>query len=370
MAVLLDAWGIGKRVCLNIKHKMEIASGVYGVGGPGFMPSIRDYTIPPMISDDQEYIDLIPFLLFDEVILDKSTFRFATQTKSLPGGTREVFEYLDDKEIIKKIDYKKELEGREIEIIRKTKTKIHDETIYPIVIESAKSWKTYLLNLKHNNKISNYVADTADAIDEYIMAFQKRGNIDQETLNLLEYQMWDVQCLKTLHERLKCPVYFWKDYGTLFNHGYLKEPAPELVREINTFSKLWDLYVPLSISTRPDLFVKLREDSRLIELRKFIKEISDSDTDIDESFLEDIRDDIANIDDGAVKYTRLSGFLFLALSPYYPQLSVAGILAAEAMAEIIKHRSKNKFKWHYFLQNSHKLFHKNTLKLKRMKRLP
>ena len=367
MPILLDAWGIGKKVCLNKKYKLEIVQGVYGIGGVGLRPSIPKYTIPPMVSDDQEYIDLVPFLLFDKILMDKSTFAFVTQNKLIPNGTQELFEYLYKEKVIQKIDYRSNLENKALKIIKETKAQIYDKDLYPLVIESAKTWKKYLLNLKKNNKKSNFVSDTIEAINQYINMFQNHDKIDQETLDLLEYQLWDVKCLRELHEGLKCPVYFWKDYSFFYNYDFFDRSFQAIEEERETFLKLWDLYVPFSISTNPDLFVKLREDSRLVALREFIKEIANSDSKIDENFLEEIKEEIANIDDKANKFVQVSGFLFLALSLQIPELSVAGAIGCAATAEIIKRILKRKYRRHYFLHNSHKLFLKNNIKLERKK---
>ena len=307
MSILLDAWGVGKTICLNprVKRPYEIRAWDE--------PPIPKYTIPPMIVDESETIDLTPFLLYENVIINKNSLAFIYDSSFIPKQTKSLFQYLEGNNILTSIDYQEKLRKKEAKIIRETEFDLANPQVIQIAIDATKSWRNYLLRLQKKNIQSQITTDTIVGIDRYLHAI-KRGDIDEEILQLLKHQIWDVKCLTELHEMMQSPVYFWQDYSAFFAYNMLNKSLESLDYEeavkIKRFTKLWNLYVPVSPSYDSDKFLNILENKKIHYLRQFVKDSSLNPDRISEQLIKQVNEEIVNIDKTVDKFSKIAGVYF------------------------------------------------------------
>jgi hypothetical protein len=353
--VILDAWNIGKKLCLQ-KRKMV----PYQIGD-WYEISSPSYTIPPMTVIDEEDIDLKPFLIFDVVIMNKNSLDFIKNSNVFSKQTRELFNYLEKNNNLKPIDYENELKGSVNKIFQETEKNLSDNNIYKIAIESTKYWRSYLATLKERGVKSKITTDTVGGVDSYIKSLMEE-NYDYNIIQLLRHQLWDVWSMHELHLKLKSPIYFWQDYNTFYAYNCTANAdLNKILDSVIIFSKLWTLYLPNIESNNPDKFIKILENNKIKEFRQFINNLSISSEKINDSILMQVNEDILSIDSKINKYSKIVGFIFLSASLIDPFIGVAGTITNEILAEIIKLQLKKKYNWHFFLKEAQKIFSRDEI---------
>jgi len=280
--VMLGCWHIGGSVPRQpSKNNLYIKEGKFS----GFyVPSFSDihdasslWRLPPLARQTPDGIDFMPFVLYDEVVIDKTAFdylvgRFATPLGwSASPNSKKVLEKLSEDGSIIFEDYVSQLKTQEVaELVDKM---VVADLSDPGIAVAAKA--SLHLWIQFYKDLFDVPEDDLRIFRDMIISLgnEKPGFY---SLGVVYESIADINRILVLSQLLNTPLYDWEDYNQYYKYKFLRVGANKQARPIGqTMKELFELFIPNYRITDYQQLLDVRHDKRLNAVRKLATDIQD-----------------------------------------------------------------------------------------------
>jgi len=285
--VMLGCWGIGGSLSRSPSSVGRIVlergpfegESIPSAAAHGITTILHDWHLPPLARQTDDGIDLMPFILYDTVTIDKLAFECMLGAKPSLAYWRPkqenvaILESLASDRYIILEDYLGRLNTPEVaELIDElTILDLSDSNIIRPTIESLELWIQFYKDLFDITDVglSHY--------HRAIAALEMKGEKRAPALPYVYECISDINRILILAQELEQPIYEWEDYCRYYRYKFLRV-AKQLPNrpQGRTLAQLFDVFIPdFSIRSYNEL-LEIRHDHRLSAVRKLVDILGDA----------------------------------------------------------------------------------------------
>lgn len=368
-SVVLGCWGLGQHSDKPFSPQLHIILTKGPFKGL-FFPKIKSlykekdcfqWRLPPLSRLTSDGIDLMPFILYDKVIIDNLSFDcLLGKIESLEGWKPsktnvQILERLVEENYIAIEDYKSLLNTSGIRKLldEMNRVDLSDDNILDPASDALRLWIRFYKDLLGRK-------DTE--LLEFYMWLEdiSKGHIT----NLIEFRyiyecIADINAMLITSKILKSPIYDWEDYLKFYKYKFLRvgsehssKPEGQVLRE------LFQTFVPNFKIESYSQLMEIKTDPRLNSVRDIVHAIRNET--VDKEFIKQTYEDVLRVKGKVETYSRYVGLLSMPLS-FLP----FGTIVQEAINLIGNHIIKKLFekniKWQCFFVERSLLYNKKHI---------
>lgn len=363
---MLGCWHIGGSVPRqpsesNLYIKEGKFSGFY-------IPSFRDihneplsWRLPPLARYSADGIDFMPFILYDEVVVDKLAFDYLIGRLPSPLGwsasknSKKILEKLAEDGSIIFEDYVSQLRTQDAaELI--DNMVLADLSDPGIVVAAKASLNLWIQFYKDLFGISD---------DELHHFHEIMIRLDSEkpgfySLGVIYESVADINRLLVLSQLLETPLYDWEDYNQYYKYKFLRIGANKSARPIGqTMNELFEIFIPNYSIIDYQQLLGVRHDKRLNAVRKLAGELRDRR--ITQDLVVQAQAEILRAKDDEVSFSKYTTVIGVMLNVLPAPIGDFFQIVANSIYE--KWRKRD-LKWQAFFIEKAKQFSKDEIKEK------
>jgi hypothetical protein len=366
--VMLGCWGIGGSLSklLSSDGKLLLEQGPFkgkhipsaSLNGVAGLSS--NWHLPPLARETEDGIDLMPFILYDTVTVDKLAFECMLGSKPSLKGWRPkpenvaILEKLASEKQIVLEDYISRLNRPDVSklIDDMNMWDLSDLNIIGPAIESLQLWIQFYKDL-----FGYTDAELAQFYDSIASLKSQYGN-KADALGYLYECISDINRVLILAQEFKQPIYEWEDYCRYYRYKFLRVAANIGNRPPGrTLAQLFNIFIPdFHIRDYAEL-MNIRHDPKLESVRKLVEGLGD--TPITKDLVIQAHEDVIQIKNKLETFSKYVGYAGYPLG-----LVLTGpfnSLLKDVTNAIARHWLENKVQWQLFFVERAIKYKKNQI---------
>lgn len=279
--VMLGCWNIGGSLGdlkdTKSKHLVVERGPFSGKTFPSSSNQQSAWRLPPLARYTHDGVDFMPFILYDQVTIDKLSFDCLIGARESlemwkPGKESvAILESLAADDYIVLEDYGSKLNDPElIDLIDKmVMLDVSDSNIVMPCKESLRLWIQFYKDLF---KVNDYLV-----YNFYDMLSNLDGNSEaNDAFGYLYECVADINRALVLSQTLGQPIYEWEDYNQFYKYKFLRTGQAKVARSTgHTLHELFDAFIPNFHVTSYSQLLDLRGDRRIASVRRLANKIGD-----------------------------------------------------------------------------------------------
>lgn len=353
--VMLGCWGIGGSLAVPTIHERQkvLARGPFAgltipsVVSTGMRQLSFDWHLPPLARHTPDGIDMMPYILYDVVTVDKVAFECMLGAKpSLPGWMPrkenvKILECLAADGHIVCEDYLSRLDNPEVAQFVDTMNvlDLSDSNIVSPAIESLQLWIQFWKDLLH------FSDSDLPRFHKALLELKSGSEKPRASFGLLYECISDINRVLVLSEQLQQPIYEWEDYLRYYRYKFLRI-GKQLPPKGQTLAQLFDVFMPNFEIDNYQQLLDIRHDHRLSSVRQLVDNLGDAK--VDKDLVIKANEDVLRMEkrlDTFSKYVALGGYL---LSRYLNLPEEIVITTGIFTTSIAKRWLERKVQWQAF----------------------
>lgn len=281
--VMLGCWHIGGSVPRQpSKGNLYIKEGKFS---GYYVPSFQDihnesfsWRLPPLARNTPDGIDFMPFVLYDEVVVDKMAFDYLIGRLATPLGwsatknSKKILEKLAEDGSIIFEDYVSQLKTQETSelVDNMVLADLSDPSIAVAAKASLHLWIQFYKDLFGVSEDDlRHFRDMIISLDSEKPGFYSLGVVYESVA--------DINRVLVLSQLLETPLYDWEDYNQYYKYKFLRIGANKQTRPIGqTMKELFEIFIPNYHITDYQQLLDVRHDKRLNAVRTLALDIQDN----------------------------------------------------------------------------------------------
>jgi hypothetical protein len=349
--VMLGCWGLGGALSHSRGQRKKLQLGPFeghtipSAVAAGLESLSLGWHLPPLARQTQDGVDLMPFVLYDEVTMDRLSFDCLIGARPSLSGWHPsprsvaILERLASAGDIVLEDYLSHLSSPEVAqlVDEMNVMDLSDPSILPPTVESLELWIHFYKDLFGATDVELSKFHTA------IAALSGHGPRNA-ALGYLYECVSDINRILILAQEFQQPIYEWEDYCRYYRYKFLRtaQLVPGRPRG-RTLSELFDVFIPNFTIRSYEELEDLRDDGRLGAVRSLVDNLGDRP--IDKDIVIQANTDVLRIKrkiDTFSKYIGLIGYP-LSLLP-----GPASNVVQDVAGAIAKRWFEKKVQWQMF----------------------
>lgn len=262
MKALCDAGNIGINLFELRKHKVV--------------------TLPPLPMSFEGTFDLLPFFLYDSLVMDGNSIEYLFQENLLSDKSKDLLKGLLQDGIIEEEDYVKLLRPLKDKIWQSAlkdydslKRDIYEKGPKSRYFASKTEWLEFASRIDKLPQRSIHFPDTEQSVRKNLSRVISKKLIPRD-YKFLEENVIDVNCATVFSEELNLPLYCWSDWGPYYELKADHQTRAVMKRktiEGEIATTLWKLIFPRLDLHRvsPEAFRKLLDSHAISDIREFVQ---------------------------------------------------------------------------------------------------
>lgn len=330
--------------------------------------------IPPLSPIRIGHFDYFPFLLFDSVLMDETSYETVMnwQECGLPfppieKNATEILEYLESTGRLSLIDYNGLLEPYEKNIIGQLKIDLHDKNIYYALKESLALWHQFVRQYRGGLLQENHVSLLESLADDFLTNFNiyiEEKYLGVRTIPmLLSSYLLDINSTLILSNILDTGFYDWNDYYPFYKYklGRAGQIGQEEKEQIEMLEKTFEIFLPDFRFETPEQIERVIEDPRIENLRAFVSELISKKAEMDLRYKVSILEEVIKIDEKIDSYSKFISRLTAPIG-FIPWVGTPiQILLQEVLTKRRSTREREPLSWFFLLRDVSKSYSKQDI---------
>jgi hypothetical protein len=270
--------------------------------------------LPPLARLTKDGIDFMPFILYDEVTIDKLAFecmlgaRASLQRWQPSKDSVAILESLARDGHIVLEDYAAGLDDPEISSLldQIISYDLSDPNIVLPCRESLRLWIQFYKDL--------FGATDYELLNFHDMISNLKGEADaKDAFSYLYECIADINRILILSHKLEKPIYEWEDYNQFYKYKFLRTGQIRSSRPSGqTLHELFDIFIPDFDITDYSQLVDTRHDKRLAAVRKLASDLGE--TPISKDLVVQACEDVLKVKEGLETFSKYTGIVGVALN--------------------------------------------------------
>lgn len=345
---MLGCWGLGGTVGMTrgtYRYSISIERGPFA---GRIIPTATEihtsnfsWRLPPLNRHARDGVDFMPFILYDEVTIDKVAYEcLLGRRKSLrnwspsPESTR-VLQSLEKKGSLVVVDYAQNLRNIEIEerINEMIKLDLSDSNIIDPGRASLSLWIRFFQDLLGATDIQ------VSTFHDMMKGMGGDKSAEEHAFGYLYECSADINRMLILSKILGKPVHEWEDYRQFYKYKFLRVGENQNLRSRSeTLSELFKVFIPNFEITSFSQLNKIRDDQRLESVRNIVSKLGDKP--INQELALQASYDILKFDKSVKRYSPLMSILgFLSNFLPIPGIGEAVQMGTDVVIDRVKQKS-------------------------------
>jgi hypothetical protein len=239
-------------------------------------------TIPPMPISFTGEIEIAPFFLYDEVVIDENSIDYIMSEKILSDRSRILIETMIQEKLVIPTNYAEQLQQQRARITLKAE-EVYQAALADMIENGAKSvyfeskseWLEFARAAEQQEGNSIWFKDTEASVKKNLKRIIDNKLIPRDYKYLKE-NLLDVICNRKLAQLHGMPMYGWSNWSCYYDFLQaqgLQMSKSEHQRKKEMLRAIWTLAFPkLSLAKlEPDAFLKLMQEGHVQEIRRFLE---------------------------------------------------------------------------------------------------
>lgn len=316
----------------------------------------KKFTLPPLPMSFEGTFDLIPFILYDCLIMDENSVEYLFQEKLLSDKAKTLLRDLITEGIVELHDYSKTLRPKKDEVIEQAekdykflKNEAQEKGSHSHYFTSKNEWLKFAQNIEKSENKSIAFPDTEKSVRDNLSRILHNKLIPRD-YKFLKSNILDVNCVYHLANEFNAPILCWSDWSIYYSYKNKQHVHEYNMKEVKKqiVTNLWNLHFPkLSLhKISPDAFYKLITSGYIKEIRSFVERTKMKPEGISPEWYKHIKKVAARDEFGIniFKKVAIAGSIitgFVTQDPYTGAgLSVASAGAEKVLEKAVQHKNR------------------------------
>ncbi len=332
------------------------------------------FSIPPHSRAFEGGFDYYPFLLYDEVVMDVSSYNYILNAPLSSShfpcwfspNTVQILEELRANNIIILEDYSSQLRQPEVSklLSQLLQEDMMDTGILLACIDSMSLWQNYLLESSGINgfRSAHIRTNIIPRLEKAQQAIKGGYTHAIPDIGTYLYEcLGDINSTLFLAQMYDIPIYDWESYNPFYAYKLFKLSNSGKVFSLDyssqKFQQLIEVFVPNFRLNSASEILDIRSNKKFAAVRNLLSK-KDLDSDIDE-LLHEATDGILKMKEAQESFSKVMKWITLPLD--FLPFPAAGTLVQEIAEKIYANRMGKKYEWQLFFLDARKKYSRETV---------
>lgn len=363
--VMLGCWGLGGTLAGALGKRRRLEYGPFAghsipsAAVEGMENLTYGWRLPPLARQTRDGIDLMPFVLYDQVTMDQMSFecligaRPSLMTWKPSRENVQILEKLASNGRIVFENYPNRLNSPEVaQLIDDMNTlDLSDENILAPTLESLQLWIKFYKDL-FGAKDSNLLK-----FHHMISALQSEKSRDY-SLGYIYECISDINRILVLSQELALPIYEWEDYCKYYRYKFLRTAKVMQKRPRGqTLAELFEVFMPNFAIRSYEELEDICGDGRLSAVQQLVDDIGDKP--IDKDLVIQANTDMLRIKKRVETFSKYIGLIGYPLSLLPGPI---GNIIQDVASNVAKYWLERNIKWQmFFIERAHQYEERQVL---------